>query len=107
MTPHQAKVAIAAILESLADSQLPKSSRIEDPNGQGGKTVWFGSTGWYIGSTKVNGVPARGDYRTYAIEELLQRETVHRTEQALWDARESTARTEDAARRAGIEVAGL
>lgn len=88
MTPRQAKVAIAAILESLDDKQLPRPSKVEETK-ERTPCVWFGSHGFYLGSTTNGwGDALIGDYRRRGIDQMLEMERVHRMEAAFCAKRE-------------------
>ena len=88
MNYREAAAAIGAILDQCSESDLPEPSRIADDN-EGRQTLWFGGHGLIIGSTKIGGKPARGDYRNSGISQLLEYEFAHRAENRLWDERES------------------
>lgn len=91
MTRKQAAVAIAAILESLDDGQLPKPTKVEKSD-DGLDIVWFGGHGFHLGSTRNGwGEALIGNYRRRGIAEMFDMERVHRMEAAACAERDSAA----------------
>jgi hypothetical protein len=81
MTPAQARIAIGAILDTLADSQLPKPSKVEERDGD--TVVWFGGHGYHIGSGRNGfGETIVTDYRARGIQGAMEQERVNRIERA-------------------------
>lgn len=81
MTPKQAATAIAAILESLEDKQLPKPDKVEQKDDGATPVVWFGGHGYHLGSTRNGwGEALVGNYRRDGISQMFEMERVHRME---------------------------
>jgi len=86
MNLHEARKAIAAILEQIPESELPEPTRREDfSHEKYGTCYWFGSHGYYVGSCrdgKGNAIPS--SFREDGLFDLFDREKMERLERAYW-----------------------
>lgn len=84
MKLHEARAAIAAIVEAIPDGELPKPSKVEGADTER-PCVWFGSHGFHVGSGKRGGEPHPVDWhRSTAIQDLFDREAAQRYERDWW-----------------------
>lgn len=68
---------IRAILDRIPDDDLP-DARMD------GNVAWFGSHGYHIGESLINGKPGPANHRRTGLSELFERERAHRLEAAHW-----------------------
>lgn len=82
MNIKEAQAAIAAILDSIPDSDLPKPDRI-DQDADYGPTVWWGGHGYHIASPRNGkGEPNPESYRRDAAWQPIEMEIVYRASKA-------------------------
>lgn len=78
MKASAALAAIEAILFAIDDDELPTPSRVEKCDDDSHKVVWFGSTGYHLGSAHRNGERAPDIYRVDAAREAIVGEALAR-----------------------------
>ncbi|MFE5309735.1 hypothetical protein [Isoptericola sp. NPDC056605] len=84
MNVIEARRAIEEILASIPDDDLPEFDRVEyDPDGR--PTVWWGGSGWVLGSAKRGGKREPLIYRTSGSWDAIQGEMLRRADRRLLD----------------------
>ena len=83
MNLREARKAIADILSSIPDDQLPKPTKFE--NREYKLLAWFGPTGHHLGKATNNGFRNPLVIREFGIDHAIEQEAVCRLDQILFD----------------------